>query len=65
MSSLPKRQKLRLKNRGGAPKGNRNTFKTGRHVAEVRALRTKARLIVRQARQAIALALGATAPREI
>jgi hypothetical protein len=56
---------LRTKNRGGAPKGNRNALKTGRHVAQVRALRAKACCISRRAREAVALALGGTASREI
>jgi len=63
MNGLSKRPVLRTKNRGGAPKGNRNAFKTGRHVAEVRALKATARLVMRQARQAIAL--GGIASREI
>jgi uncharacterized protein YjcR len=54
MNDLLKRPILRIKNRGGAPKGNRNALKTGRHVAQVRALRAKASLIIRQARQALA-----------
>jgi uncharacterized protein YjcR len=45
---------MRIKCRGGAPKGNRNALKTGRHAAQVRALRAKAHFIIRQARQAIA-----------
>jgi hypothetical protein len=65
MSSLLKRPVLRTKNRGGAPKGNRNALKTGRHVAQVRALRAKAHFIIRQTRQAIALAPGGIASREI
>ncbi len=34
---------LRLKNRGGAPKGNRNAWKTGRHCGELKQLRAKVR----------------------
>ena len=56
---------MRTKNRGGAPKGNRNALKTGRHGAEVRALRALARCISRQAREAIALALGGIVSRQI
>ena len=55
----------RIKSRGGAPKGNGNALKTGRHVAQVRAIRVKARLIAQRARQAIALALGEIASRQI
>ena len=55
MNDLPKQPKLRIKHRGGAPKGNCNALKTGRHGAEVRALRALARCISRQAREAIAL----------
>ena len=55
MNGLSKvRPVLRIKNRGGAPKGNCNALKTGRHVVQVRALRAKARFFIRQARQAIA-----------
>jgi hypothetical protein len=54
MSSLPNRPISRSKNRGGAPKGNRNALKTGRHTANLRALRAKAHFIIRRARQAIA-----------
>lgn len=56
---------LRRKNRGGAPKSNRNALKTGRHVAQLRALRAKAHLIELHARKAIALALGGIVSREI
>lgn len=56
---------MQIKNRGGAPKGNRNAFKTGRHVAELRALKASARFILRRARQAIALAEGGNASGEI
>ena len=44
---------MRIKNRGGAPKGNQNALKTGRQVAQVRALRANARFFIRQARQAL------------
>ena len=65
MKGLSKnRPVLRRKNRGGAPKGNRNALKTGLHTSECRARRAKVRLIVRRAREAIAYAFAATA-REI
>jgi hypothetical protein len=64
MSSLPKKPILRIENRGGAPKGNRNALKTGLHTNESRARRAAVRARVRHARLAIALALAATA-REI
>jgi hypothetical protein len=44
---------------------NRNAFKTGGHLAELCVPRDGIRLVVRQARQAIALALGAIASGEI
>jgi hypothetical protein len=64
MSRLSKKPILRVKNRGGAPKGNRNAFKTGLHTNESRARHAAVRVRVRHARLAIALALAATA-REI
>ena len=65
MNDLSKARPVRRrKNRGGAPKGNRNALKTGLHTGETRARRAKVRLIVRHARQAIAYAFAATA-REI
>jgi hypothetical protein len=65
MKELPKiRPVLRTKNRGGAPKGNRNASKTGLHTNESRARRAAVRLRVQRARQAIACALAAAA-REI
>ncbi len=55
MSSLAKRPILRIKNRGGAPKGNRNALKTGMHTAEMRAwwarvrgLRQRVRIVLAQ-----------------
>ncbi len=39
----PARPTLRLKNRGGAPKGNRNAWKTGRYCRELKDLRVKVR----------------------
>lgn len=56
---------LRTKNRGGAPKGNRNALKTGLYSGETRARRAKVRLIVCHARQVIALALGGIVSRQI
>jgi len=58
------RSELRTKNRGGAPKGNRNALKTGLHTNESRARRAAVRARVRHARLTIALALAAAA-REI
>ena len=43
MNNLPKRPLLRTKNRGGAPKANRNALKTGAHTRERRAWRAKQR----------------------
>jgi len=43
MNNLPKMPVLRTKNRGGAPKGNRNALKTGAHGKERQALRAKQR----------------------
>jgi hypothetical protein len=45
----PGRPLLRAKNKGGAPKGNRNAFKTGVHTAEARALRARIRAWHRRA----------------
>ena len=64
MNGLSKGPKLRSKNRGGAPKGNRNAFKTGLHTNESRTRRAAVRQRVRHARQAIARAFAAAA-REI
>jgi len=38
MKGLANRPVLKAKNQGGAPKGNRNAFKTGAHTAEIREL---------------------------
>jgi uncharacterized protein YjcR len=65
MNGLRKiRPVLRVKNRGGAPKGNRNALKTGLHTGERREHDAAVRLRVRHARQAIADAFAAAA-REI
>jgi hypothetical protein len=40
---LTERPVLRVKNRGGAPKGNRNAWKTGAHAAPVRDWLARAR----------------------
>lgn len=50
----PGRPVLRLKNRGGAPKGNRNAWKTGRHCGELKQLRAR----VRELRARIAATLA-------
>ncbi|MDE2134377.1 MAG: hypothetical protein KGM97_03635 [Alphaproteobacteria bacterium] len=65
MNKLPKRPMLRTKNRGGAPKGNRNAYKTGLHTGEMTARHAKVRHLVRHARQVIALALGGNASGQI
>ena len=62
MSSLPKGPEFRTKNRGGP---NRNAFKTGGHLAELCAPKAGIRCVIRQARQAIALAPGGIASGEI
>lgn len=41
---------LKMKNKGGAPKGNRNAFKHGRYTAERRARRKHERIMRRYAR---------------
>lgn len=41
MNNLPKNPVLQSKNRGGAPKGNRNAVKTGAHTRERRAWQAK------------------------
>ena len=65
MNDLKKiRPKIRTKNRGGAPKGNRNALKIGLHTADLRARKAKVRRLVRHARAAIAEAHAAAA-REI
>ena len=65
MKDLQKiRPVLRSKSRGGAPKGNRNAFKTGLYTNERRARHAAVRRRVRHARQAIAYAFAVTA-REI
>jgi hypothetical protein len=38
---------MRIKNKGGAPKGNRNAFKNGRFAAENIALRRRCRAFIR------------------
>ncbi len=55
---------MRTKNRGGAPKANRNALKAGLHTADLRARKAKVRRLVRHARQVIAQASVAAA-REI
>ena len=65
MNDLEKiRRGIRTKNRGGAPKGNRNALKAGLHTGEQRARNVKIRRLVRHARAAIAEAHAAAA-REI
>jgi hypothetical protein len=65
MNELSKaRPTLRVKNRGGAPKANRNALKAGLYTGEMRARDAAVRLRVRQARAAIAFAFALTA-REI
>ena len=54
MSTLAKRPVLRVKNRGGAPKGNRNAFKTGAHTREIRELFARVADLKRRMKAAIA-----------
>ena len=56
MSTLVKRPVLRLKNRGGAPKGNRNALKTGGHTREVRELFARIAAFKRRVKAAVAAA---------
>jgi len=43
-------------NRGGAPKGNTNALKSGRHTAEMRAFRLRVRLALRRLAYSVASA---------
>ena len=54
---------LRVKNRGGAPKGNRNALKHGLRSAALIAFRRRIRLHIAKVRMHIALALAADALR--
>ena len=63
MSTLAKRPVLRVKNRGGAPKGNRNAFKTGAHTREIRELFTRIADHKRRIKAAIAAVEEETAHR--
>jgi hypothetical protein len=54
MSRLPKRPILQIKNRGGAPKGNRNALKTGMHTKERRAWRAEVRGVLLRAKLVLA-----------
>jgi hypothetical protein len=58
LEKKPKPPLLRLKNRGGAPKGNSNALKAGVYAGETLARRAKVRAMVRHARELIALALA-------
>jgi uncharacterized protein YjcR len=44
---------LRIKNKGGAPRGNRNALKHGRFAAETVALRRRCRALTRRCNDAI------------
>jgi len=48
--------KLRRKNKGGAPKGNRNAFKNGMYAAPMKEMRRRVRACIVEAKRAIALA---------
>jgi hypothetical protein len=48
---------LKMKNKGGAPKANRNALKRGRYTAEQRAIRKYARTMHRYAR-ALRISVG-------
>lgn len=50
-----KRPKLRSKNKGGAPKGNRNALKDGLHTGEMIQTRAKVRTCIAQLELAAAL----------
>jgi hypothetical protein len=54
MSRLPKKPILQVKNRGGAPKSNRNALKTGLHTKERRAWRAKLRDVLLRAKLVLA-----------
>jgi hypothetical protein len=54
LSKRPKPPPIRLKNRGGAPKSNQNALKTGRHTAEMRALRAHVWRVISGTRRALA-----------
>jgi len=45
---------IMVKNRGGAPKGNRNALKTGMHTKERRAWRAKLRDVLLSAKLVLA-----------
>jgi hypothetical protein len=46
----PARPVLQIKNKGGAPKGNRNALKHGRYTAEIRDLKRRVRFTIRRAK---------------
>ena len=56
--------KPRVKKRAGAPKGNRNAWKTGLHTAEIRDLRRRIAAFHRRARAAVAHAEDVIAERK-
>jgi two-component sensor histidine kinase len=51
---LKTRPELQTKNRGGAPKANRNAFKTGRHTADRRAFWARIRALKRRVKNTLA-----------
>ena len=55
MNDLPKQSMLRVKNRGGAPKGNRNALKTGVHSRELCAWRAKKRDLLLRVKLTLAM----------
>jgi uncharacterized protein YjcR len=54
MNGLAKHPPIRRKNRGGAPKGNRNAWKTGAHSQEARALFSRIAAFKRRVRTTLA-----------
>ena len=57
--------KLRSKNKGGAPKGNRNAMKTGLYTSESIAFRRKVRAVIVYAKRAVAMANMESARKEM
>ena len=63
MKVLGKRPVLRVKDRGGAPKGNRNAVKTGAHTREIRELFARVAGLKRRMKAAVAAVEEAMAHR--
>jgi uncharacterized protein YjcR len=51
---LKTKPEIRTKNRGGAPKGNRNALKTGAHTAAMRVRMASWHAVLRRAKQTLA-----------